>query len=166
MDMANKAATYGWIGRSSLPQGQLGWVFFIQNHLKFKDQLIISKLCIPNPPWCRGLHTFCHPTKKWPPWMSLRPFYKKPLLILSIALRTHLGHWRTIRWYIRITVRTALTRVTLLAGQIRAAFHSGRRSATLSIRERNSVLGCFVEINAAPSIYKETQPPGMVEPPV
>lgn len=82
--------------------------------------------------------------------MSLCPFHKKPLRILSIALITHLGYWRAIRWYMGIAVRTALIRVTLPAGRIRAAFQPWRRSATLSIRERNSLLGSFCGESGSP----------------
>lgn len=118
----NKATTLGctWISNSA--QGLSGCVFLSQSHLKLSAQPRISRLWMPKPPRHKGLQTLVQLTTQWPPLTSFLPFHTKPLLILSIALTTHLGHWVAIRWYIGIAVRTDLTRVNLPAWLITAAF--------------------------------------------
>ncbi len=45
----------------------------------------------PSPPWFLGLQMCSHLTKQWNPLLSLLPFQKKPLLILSISLIAQTG---------------------------------------------------------------------------
>ena len=74
-----------WIGRKA--QGLLGSVLCSQSHLNLRAQFNCCSCEMPSPPSASGQVTLDQANKQCPPFISFIPFQRKPLLILSIALR-------------------------------------------------------------------------------
>jgi hypothetical protein len=77
---------------------------------------------MPTPPNSNGLAILSQAMRQQPPLASLRPFHKKFLLILSMALILYLGTLSAVRRYTGMAESTALTRVILLDRFKRSAF--------------------------------------------
>jgi hypothetical protein len=103
--------------------------FFLSHSQRIRNAQHNSfRLEMPNPPRCRGLHTLAQVTRQCPPLAYLLPLQRKPLRILSMALRVHCGTSIAIA---SIPVRTYWTCTLLQALVIKSAFQPGSWSAIL-----------------------------------
>jgi hypothetical protein len=105
--------TFSSTGLARVHHGFLSSARRFQAQRTLKVVCMISKFKMPSPPRGLGWHSVFQFTKHLPPFTASVPFYKKALLILSIALNTHGGGSSDSKWKMAIALKTNSTRMSL-----------------------------------------------------